>query len=187
MVFLLLIPMGCAAPVPSGPPASARISCDGVPADKCDEAVASVARSLPNTAPVSIEVTCVAGTCTAQSGAMDIVLTLADGSQLRSSTTTWSTAVGQEPGDAKPLPVEEAVPVIPPPVIPKEPVCQGVPLEMCRTMAETAFGELSAASVAQIVVRCGAPPCTDAHGTGDTLVTYADGTTLSSSWEYANQ
>jgi hypothetical protein len=58
---------------------------------------------------------------------------------------------------------------------------------MCATMAETAFGELSNQSVARIVVRCGAPPCTDAQGTGDTVVTYADGTTLSSSWQYANQ
>ena len=118
---------------------------------------------------------------------MDTVVTLADGSQLRSSTTTWSTGAGQGPGEAKPLPVEESIPVIPPPDIPMEPVCQGVPLAMCRTMAETSFGELSNQSVAQIVVRCSAPPCTDKGGTGDTVVTYADGSTLSASWEYANQ
>ena len=56
---------------------------------------------------------------------------------------------------------------------------------MCRTMAETAFGELSDQAVARILVRCTEPPCTDAHGIGDTLVTYADGTTRTSSWEYA--
>jgi hypothetical protein len=157
-----------------------------VPKDKCDEAVASVARSLPNTAPVSIEVTCVAGACTAESGAMDTVVTLADGSQLRSSTTTWSTGAAQGPDEANPQPVEESIRMIPPPDIPVEPVCQGVPLAMCRTVAETAFGELSNQSVAQIVVRCGAPPCTDKGGTGDTIVTYSDGTIASSTWEYAN-
>ena len=53
-------------------------------------------------------------------------------------------------------------------------------------MRETAFGELSNQSVAQIVVRCGVPPCTNSQGTGDTVVTYVDGSTLSSSWQYAN-
>lgn len=144
-----------------------------------------MARSLPHTAPVSIDVTCASGTCTAESGALDTVVTLADGSQLRSATTSWSTGGGQGPGDAKPLPGAESIPVIPPPDVPVEPICQGVPPSICRTMAETAFGELSIESVARIVVRCGAPPCTDGQGTGDTVVTYSDGTTLTSSWQYA--
>lgn len=171
---------GCGAPAASGPPASPRISCLGIPAARCDEAVASVARSLPNTAPVSIEVSCVAGTCTPESGAMDTVVTLADGSQLRSTTISWANGGGQGPGGVKPLPVP-----VPPPVVPVEPQCQGVPASMCKTMAETAFGELSDQAVVQILVRCGEPPCTDDHGVGDTVVTYADGTTRTSSWEYA--
>jgi hypothetical protein len=173
---------GCGAPAASGPPASPRISCVGVPAARCDEAVASVARSLPNTAAVSIEVTCVASTCTPETGAMDTVVTLADGSQLRSTTISWANGGGQVPGGVKPLP--EPVP-IPPPVVPVEPQCQGVPDSMCRTMAETAFGELSDQAVVRILVRCGAPPCTDKHGVGDTVVSYADGTTSTSAWEYA--
>jgi hypothetical protein len=40
------------------------------------------------------------------------VVTLADGSQLRSATTSWSTVDGQGPGDVKPLPADEPIPVI---------------------------------------------------------------------------
>lgn len=173
---------GCGAPSAGGPSASPRVVCTGIPAAKCDEAVASVARSLPNTAVVAIEVNCVAGTCTTASGAMDTVVTLPDGSQLRSTTNSWATGGGQgvEGGDTAPV-----QPPVPEPMVPVEPVCQGVPVSSCKTMAETAFGELTDQDVVQIVVRCKEPPCTDAHGVGDTVVTYGDGTTQSSSWEYA--
>jgi len=174
---------GCAAPADSGPPASPTITCVGIPAARCDDAVASVARSLPNTAPVAIEVLCVAGTCTEQSGAMDTVVTLGDGSQLRSTTTTWSEPGAPAPGGVKPLPVPEAPPIIP--VVPVEPECQGVPVSMCRTMAETAFGEVPDEAVVGIIVRCTRQPCTDDQGAGDTIVTYTDGSTQTSSWEYA--
>jgi hypothetical protein len=172
---------GCGVPTASGPPASPRISCQGVPTERCDEAVASVELSLPNTTPTAIEVICVSGTCTPESGAMDTVVTLADGSQLRSTTITWSQDV-PAPGLGKPVP-EVAVPPIEP-VVPVEPQCQGVPLSWCRTMAETAFGELSDQAVASILVRCGELPCTNEHGAGETLVTYADGTSQTSGWEY---
>lgn len=178
---------GCGAPVSSGPPRSPTISCLGVPADRCDAAVASAARSLPNTVLVSIEVSCVSGTCTRQSGAMDTVVTLADGSQLRSTTLSWMDP-GDEPlnanGSAAPsaLASQDVPPAVP--EVPVEPICQGVPASICRTMAETAFGELSDEGVVQIVVRCTRPPCTAGHGTGSTVVTYADGIRRTSDWEY---
>jgi hypothetical protein len=174
---------GCGAPADSGPPASPTISCVGIPATRCEEAVASVARSLPNTTPRTIEVICIAETCSEQSGAMDTIVTLSDGSQLRSTTTTWSGVGEPAPGGVK-LPPEPAVPPIIP-VVPVEPLCQGVPVSMCRTMAETAFGEVSDEAVTGIVVRCTRQPCTDDQGAGDTIVTYADGSTQTSSWEYA--
>jgi hypothetical protein len=114
---------------------------------------------------------------------MDTVVTLSDGSQLRSTTTTWAGAGEPAPGGVKPLPDPEAPPISP--VGHVEPLCQGEPGTMCRTMAETAFGELSTEAVIAILVRCGEPPCTDKHGVGDTVVSYADGSTRSSSWEYA--
>lgn len=153
----------------------------GVPTQRCDEGVASVAVSLPNTAPVAIEILCVSGSCTAENGAMDTVVTLADGSQLRSSTTSWSQADAPAPEDEPlPRPAEPAA-------VPVEPQCQGVPPAWCRTMAETAFGELSDTRVATILVRCTAPPCTNERGIGETLVSYSNGTTLTSSWEYAGE
>jgi hypothetical protein len=175
---------GCGAPTSSGPPASPTVSCDGIPASRCDEALASVARSLPNTPVVKIEVVCMAGSCTEQSGAMDTLVTLADGSQLRSTTITWSEAGEPAPGGVKPLPMP-AEPVPAEPIVPVEPECLGVPVSMCRTMAETAFGEVSKFEVVGIQVRCTRIPCTIDQGAGDTLVTYADGTTQTSSWEYA--
>lgn len=180
LVFAALAAIvACGPPSASGPPSSPRISCTGLPATKCDEAVASVARSLPNTPVVLIEVSCVSGTCTAATGAMETVVTLEDGSVLRSSGISWS---GGEDGSgqtsSKPLPP-------PPAVVPVEPVCQGVPLATCRTMAETAFGEVSDQAVVQIVVRCRKLPCTNERGEGDTVVTYADGSTRTSGWGYA--
>ena len=113
---------------------------------------------------------------------MDAVVTLADGSQLRSTTIAWSEAVQPAPGGAIPLPEPVGPPVEP--VVPVEPQCQGVPVSMCRTMAETAFGEVSDEAVVQILVRCTRQPCTNDQGAGDTIVTYADGSTQMSSWEY---
>jgi hypothetical protein len=181
----LLAIAGCGAPG-STAASSPLVTCTNVPAAKCDEAVASAVRSLPNTAAVSIEVVCVAVTCTPESGAMDTVVALADGSLLRSSTLSWlepdagggtATTPVPAPGDAPVLPGAPAM----------EPTCLGVPRTMCLTMAETSFGELSTEAVIAIVVRCSKLPCTDEHGAGETVVTYADGSTASSGWEYAGQ
>lgn len=179
----------CGAPPASGPGATPRISCVGVPDAKCDEAVASVARSLPNTPVVAIEVSCVSGTCTDQSGAMDTVVTTADGATLRGSTLSWSepaTGGGSDGSSgagatAPPAPAPPAVG----PDLPVEPTCLGVPVEWCRTMAETAFGSVPAADVVAITVRCRDATCNPQHGAGDTVVSYADGSRQSSSWEYA--
>jgi hypothetical protein len=189
-ILAVLAIAGCGAPA-DGPPASPRIDCLGVPAAKCDEAIASVARSLPNTSPVAIEVSCVMGACTTESGAMDTVVTLADGSQLRATTNWGAWAGGGVPGGKLiPPPVEppadpEPAPTAPAAVVPVEPQCQGVPLSMCRTLAETAFGEVSDEGVIEILVRCIEAPCTEAQGAGDTQVNYEDGTTRTSSWAYA--
>lgn len=195
-LLLILAVAGCSAPVPGGPAPSPRVSCVGIPATRCSEAVATVARSLPNTTPVSIEVTCVAGACTPDAGAMDTVLTLSDGSQLRSTTVQWSSGGGNSGGAGAggpppgfkpaPVPAETNAPALAPafPVVPVEPICQGVPVSMCRTMAETAFGEVSDEEVVGIVVRCGQQACTDEHGAGETEVTYSDGQVRISSWEY---
>jgi len=172
---------GCGAPAASGPPASPRISCDGVPTQKCDEAVASVARSLPNTVPVSIDVSCVSGTCTSEAGAMDTIVTLADGSQLRSSTLSWGNG-GQGIGDA-PIP---PAPPAPAPELAVPPQCIGVPAASCQSIAQSAVN-MGEQVVVRIVVTCGSSPCTDKQGEGQMVVTFADGTTQSSEWGYAGR
>jgi hypothetical protein len=180
----ILLIAGCGAPAANGPSAPAAVSCEGIPATRCDEAVASVARSLPNSPVAGIEVVCVAGTCTEQAGAIDTIVTLVDGSRLRSTTLSWSEAGAPAPGGVKPLPMPIPEPAIP--AVPVEPECQGVPESMCLTMAETAFGEVSNASVVRILVRCTRMPCTIDQGEGETIVTYKDAVELTTTWEYAS-
>jgi hypothetical protein len=57
---------------------------------------------------------------------------------------------------------------------------------MCDVIAETAFGELTADGVTGILVRCGPGPCTVELGGGETIVTYEDGSSKSTTWNYAN-
>jgi len=171
---------GCAAPVASsGPPASPQVSCLGVPAAKCEEAVASVARSLPNSAPVSIEVSCVSGTCTSASGAMDTFVTLADGSQLRSATLSWNDG---SQGQGGPL---ASAPPVAAPTLSVPPRCIGVPAANCQSLAQSSMADVGGRIVAQIVIRCSNKGCTDKHGEGETVVTFADGTTRTINWGYA--
>jgi hypothetical protein len=195
---------GCGSPAGSGSLASPTITCTGVPQVKCDEGVAGALRSLPNTSILSIEVVCVADRCTEESGAMDTVVRTADDGTLRSATSSWSAPAAGDGGPGEDgAPGEQAAPdgegvpgAVPPatpvpvpsePDIPVQPQCQGVPRDECEVMAETAFGELSTEGVSRILVRCGAPaPCTPEHGIGQTVVTYEDGTTGTSEWEYAS-
>lgn len=184
-IFAILLIAGCGAPAASGPLPSAQVICTGVPQAKCDEAVASALRSLPNTAIVTIEVACVTEGCTDEAGAMDTIVRTADGATLRSPTNAWSAPAGREPPPgAKPgdgVVATEA----PAPAVAWKPQCNGVPIAMCELMAETAFGELSTEGVEHVLVRCGAlEPCTLDRGVGETIVTYADGSTKSSAWEY---
>lgn len=163
--------------------------CSGVPQAKCDEAVASAKRSLPNTQLSRIEVICVSGTCTTQSGAMDTLVTTGDGGTLRSSTISWTEPLAGDEATPAPVPApgigDPPAPDIGAGVLPVEPQCQAVPLEQCRLMAETAFGEWPTKGVTMIVVKCGPDPCTPAGGAGETTVVYEDGTTRQSTWEYA--
>ena len=163
---------GCAGSGPSDPAPSARITCVGIPAEKCDEAVASVGRSLPNEAPQAIDVSCVAAGCTATSGSMDTVVTLRDGRQLHATPLTWGGGGGQE--------VRPDLPALP-----VAPVCLGVPAESCQQNATADFPDAAAhGGVVKIVVRCTKNPCTGASGEGDTVITFADGETRTVGWAY---
>jgi hypothetical protein len=169
---------GCSSgPGASGPVASPAITCTGLPPEKCDEAVKSVARSLPNEHPVAIDVSCVSGSCSLQNGLMDTVVTLSGGSQLRGSTLSWGDGTA---GGGKGFPV----PAVPAPAV--APICQGVPIDQCNQMASSMGPETGHGAIVQIVVRCTKAACTEKDGEGDTVVTYADGTTSSSGWGYSS-
>jgi streptogramin lyase len=172
-----LVLTGCSGgPGANAPVGSPAITCNALPPEKCDEAVKSVARSLPNEHPVAIDISCVSGSCTLAVGQMDTVVTLAGGSQLRGSTLSWSDG---SPIGEKGFPVK---PGIPPPVV--APICQGVPVDQCNQMA-TGMEDPTHGAVVQIVVRCTKPPCTEKSGEGDTVITYGDGTTSTSGWGYS--
>jgi hypothetical protein len=66
------------------------------------------------------------------------------------------------------------------------PVCVGLPAGPCRQNAGSDFGGVSVhGGVIKIVVTCSKRPCTDAAGEGDTVISFADGTTQSYGWAYA--
>ncbi len=178
LLVVLGVIAGCAAAAPSGPTPSPRVTCVGIPAEKCDEAVASVMRSLLDAAPEAIDVTCVSGGCTSSAGSMDTVVTLAGGRQLHANPLTWGNGGGPvfQPG----------VPGMP--QLPVAPTCQGVPEEMCRQMAGSDFPDAGLhGGVVKIVVSCTKVPCTAQKGEGTTVITFGDGTEDSSSgWGYEN-
>lgn len=169
---------GCGGAPPADPAATPRIDCTGLPPVRCDEAVASVARSLPNEHPVLIEARCISDPCNESSGTMETTVTLADGRQLRANPLTWYDGNATDGG---------AIPPAAPGDIPLavQPTCQGIPLASCRQVAGGSF-QSGHGDVVSILVRCTKNPCTSTSGEGDTLVTYADGTQSTSGWGYAN-
>ena len=115
-------------------------------------------RSLLDTSPEAIDVTCVSGGCTSSAGSMDTVVTLAGGRQLHANPLTWGNGGG---------------PVLPPgvpgmPQLPVAPTCLGVPEEMCRQMAGSDFPDAALhGGVVKIVVSCTKEPCTSSEGRRD--------------------
>lgn len=173
--------VACGGAAPADPTATARIDCTGLPAVRCDEAVASVARSLPNDHPVRIEVRCISEPCTESSGAMETTVTMVDGRQLHANPLTWSDASATgggavPPGQPAGGPGQVRLPV--------EPTCQGVPLATCRDMGSNF--ESGHGAVVSILVRCTINPCTATAGQGDTVITYADGTQSTGGWGYSS-
>jgi len=164
------------------PAATPRIACTDVPDVKCDEAVAAVARSMPNEHPVVIEVLCVSAPCTESSGAMQTIVTLADGNHLRGTPQAWADPAATDGG-----PVQAPPPAGPGRVpLPVEPICQGVPIQSCRDMASGVEDANGARTVVSIVVRCTKGPCTDKSGEGETKIIFSDGSQQTGGWSYAS-
>lgn len=178
LFIVLWLTAACGGPGASGPAPSPRITCVGIPPEKCAEAVASVERALPNEHPVAIDVTCVSGACTSDGGAMDTVVTLAGGRQLHASPLSWGNP--KAPGGIGVPPDQPGVPPLP-----VAPVCLAMPPAMCQQMAGSDLSDAANhGGVVKIVVSCTKVPCTDTTGEGDTTYTFGDGTTRSVGWGY---
>ena len=93
VVAVAWLALACARSPPVDPAASPRISCVDVPQANCDEAVASVARSLPNEHPalISIVVRCTKNPCSVKTGEGDTLITCGDGTNL---TGGWAYSSG---------------------------------------------------------------------------------------------
>lgn len=173
-VALALLVAACALPAPTpilNPPAQPIVDCVAVAPDVCQQAVRDAGRNAPaGSVVVRMQVRCTVQVCTAARGQSEVDVQYSDG-----TTGTYGSAW------------EQAVPggQAPPAVLPVQPTCIGVPPQRCRETALSAVpvpdGRLA---VLSIVVRCTRPPCTDAAGQGDMVVTYADRTTTESSWGY---
>ena len=150
------------------------VECLGIPASTCQEIVTSARLSAPRgTVPVRIRAVCTQPPCTLQRGDVSIDVTYSDGST-QSSGMGWA-----GPGAGDPAPVAPNLPV--------EPTCIAVPVSPCRDRALEAVmanGDLGA--IRAIAVRCTIAACTDTQGTGETLLTFADGSTSTSGWGYSS-
>jgi hypothetical protein len=147
------------------------VECVGIPARTCQEIVTEARRNAqPGTFPVQIRAVCTQVPCTAEQGMVDIDIQYSDGRRERSGMG-WAGAV--DVGDPAPAPPSVALP---------GPTCQGVPLERCTEVA--LGGDPTSGAVISVVVRCTAEPCTAERGAGDTILTFADGTTSTSNWSY---
>lgn len=175
LVCFAVLVGGCSLPGPTpivNPPAQPLVDCAGVAPDVCQQAVRDAGLNAPAGAVVvRIRVRCTAQVCLPASGQTEVAVQYSDG-----STTTFESAWEQA------VPGGQA-----PPVLALTPTCVGVPLERCH---ETALGAVPAGEarppVVSIVVTCTKPPCTEAAGDGDMVVTYADRSTSASSWSYRN-
>ena len=175
--FLLVavLAAGCGGEAASPTPVEfiPPVECIGIPAGTCQQIVTDARRNAqPGTFPVHIRAVCAQPPCTIQQGDVSVDIQYSDGRR-DSYGMGWS-----GPGVEEPPPAQVELPV--------EPVCQGVPAGPCRDRAvEFVASSEDVRDIRSIVVRCTAASCTDVQGEGETLITFADGDVLTSSWGYA--
>jgi len=165
--------LGCEPPavpgVPAGGGGAPQIACQGVPDSVCKQALDTTG-AVPGTV-AQVIVRCSKPPCTEQGGEADVVVTFRDGRQV-TSNYGWASA------PAAP------VPLITPPPMPVEPVCQGLPFQQCLDMATNGLDGTTAGAVGKITVHCSAV-CTPITGSGETTYEFVDGRpSVTSSWAY---
>ena len=135
-------------------------------------------RSLLDTSPEAIDVTCVSSGCTSSAGSMDTVVTLSGGRQLHANPLTWGNGGGPRSRQSCPA-------------------CRrcrwlrSAWASPTRCAARWPAGEFPEAAlhggVVKIVVSCTKKPCTNQKGEGTTVITFGDGTeNASGGWGYEN-
>jgi hypothetical protein len=175
-VSLAACDLATASAVPAGPP----VDCRGIPVGTCQGIVADARTNAgPGAVPVNIRAVCLDAACTNASGNVQVDILYSTGRR-DSYTMGWA---GPAPG----MPEGPGVVL----ELPVAPVCQGIAPEPCLERARESLpvdeaGALSGGQIVRIVVRCTASSCTDARGDGDTVITFADGTTTTASWSYVN-
>jgi hypothetical protein len=165
--------LGCEpAAVPAAPGADGgapQVACQGVPDSICKQALDTTGAAQGAVAQVIVR--CRQPVCTEQSGEADVLVLFRDGRQV-TSNYGWAAA------PAAP------VPVITPPPIPVQPICQGVPFQQCIDMATSGLDGNTAAAVGKITVHCSAV-CTPTSGSGESTYEFVDGRpSVTSSWAY---
>ena len=174
-IAAMLTTAGCGEPAPgpveSSTPSGPPITCVGVPASTCSEALEGVRTNGSTVPPVAIRVVCATKSCTEAEGAVAVDVLYADGTR-SSGSFGWSAAN---------QPVE--IPVAPPPLN-VVPMCIGIDQKHCGSMAESALGgRRFPPPIRSIVVRC-TGVCVPAKGKGTTVVTYNDGSIDNGDWTY---
>jgi len=168
-----LITTGCEpSGVPIVPGAAPQVACQGVPDKVCKEAFDTVV-SDGRGAIAQFVVRCSRPPCTLLNGEAEILIVFADGRR-ESSSYGWAS----EPAAPQPIPV-----ITPPPLV-VEPVCDGVPAPRCIEMATGGLDGDTAGAVGKITVRCSAV-CTPTSGHGQNLYEFVDGRPeVTTDWAY---
>jgi hypothetical protein len=145
------------------------ISCDGVPAQICDEEVLAALRSAGDRSISAIQVSC--GVCEPSGARGETEVQFADGTRTVSS---WAVGV------AEPAPATTT-----PPPLTVEPRCEGVPRAQCLERATALISTMpDRQRIAGIVMSCDGT-CDATNGRGEAIITFREGTSTSIGWAYA--
>ncbi len=154
------------------------VECVGVPPETCRQSLAEAQQNAtPGTIVVQIRVVCTKLPCTLQNGEAKVDVLYSNG-RTNSSGIGWAAAAPMPAGPPQPAPP-----------LPVKPTCLGLPVagetDNCLDFATSAMENvLDGREVVAIVVRCKPGPCTASGGAGETMLTFAGGTTQTSEWSY---
>ena len=163
------------------PPVTWERTCEGLPQLKCLESIARAESGFPPGSPVprSIVALCTAAACTDDRGEGATTVTFADGTTQES---TWSYSTDPPTGEA---PSDWGRITLPP--VTWDRWCEGLLESRCQGYIATAEEGLRQEYLVlkSIVARCTGPTCTDDRGEGETIATFADGTSRNlGGWGY---